>query len=127
MELHPLIWVLIFAGAVMAMVIVISFIIALSVAVAGRRFGDKLQNQHQTKIRQLLPGKDCGRCGCENCDGFARAVLFGAVAENACPYGEAELPEKMIAIVNEMQKKMEDPRPLQQGKHRMKTVWEQKF
>lgn len=124
MNWNPLVWVLIFAAAVVAMVLIISFVIALSVAVAGRRYGDKLQKKHQKKIRTLLPGKDCGQCGCENCDAFARAVLFGAVAENACPHGDEQLPEKMIAVVNDMQKLMEDPKPI---KHRRKTHWEQRF
>ena len=47
MELHPLVWVLIFAAAVVAMVLIISFFISLSVAIAGRRYGDKLQSKHQ--------------------------------------------------------------------------------
>lgn len=127
MNLHPLLWVLIFAACAVAMIIGISLLIGLCVAVAGRRYGDKLYDRHQQKIRKLLPGKNCGACGCENCDGFARAVLFGAVAENACPYGSEELPEQMIAIVNDMQKLMEDPKPPEGRKYRMKTLWEQKF
>ena len=124
MNNHPLLWVLIFAAAIMVMVLVFSFIIALSVAVAGRRYSDKLQNKHQKMIRDMLPGKDCGQCGCEDCDGFARAVLFGAVAENACPYGDDQLPEKMIKVVAHMQKQMEDPKPV---KNRRKTYHEQRF
>ena len=99
MNLHPLVWVLIFAAAVVVMVLIISFVIAMSVAVAGRRYGDKLQEKHQKKIRAMLPGKNCGACGCENCDGFARAVLFGAVAENACPYGDEALPEQDMKYI----------------------------
>lgn len=127
MNIHPLLWVLIFAAAVVAMVLIISLLIGISVAVAGRRYGDKLQSKHQKKIRDMLPGKNCGACGCENCDGFARAVLFGAVAENACPYGDEKLPENMIQVVNDMQKLMEDPKPPEGRKYRMKTLWEQRF
>lgn len=127
MNIHPLVGALIFALVFVAMTLLISFLIALCVAVAGRRYGDKLQNKHQKKIRDMLPGKNCGECGCENCDGFARAVLFGAVAESACPYGEEDLPEKMIAVVNDMQKLMEDPRPIRDRKNRIESIWEQKF
>ena len=124
MNLHPLLWVLIFAVAAFALIMLISFIISLSVAVASRRYGDKLHSRHQQKIRDMLPGKDCGQCGCENCDAFARAVLFGAVAENSCPHGDAQLPENMIKVVNDMQKLMEDPKPI---KSRRKTHFEQRF
>lgn len=124
--MNPWLYVFIFAFAVVAMVLLICLIIGLSVAVAGRRYSDKLQSRHQKKIRALLPGKDCGQCGCENCDGFARAVLFGAVAENACPYTAPEAPAQMIAIVNDMLKQMEDPRPVKDRRGR-RIPWEQKF
>lgn len=124
MNLHPLLWVLIFAGGFVAFTLLLSLLIAVCVAIASRRYGDKLHNKHQQKIRDMLPGKDCGACGCETCDGFARAVLFGVAAENACPYGEEDLPEKMIAVVNDMQKLMEDPKPV---KRRKKSLWEKKF
>ena len=127
MELHPLLWVLIFAAAVVGMVLLISWIIALCVAVTGHRYADKLQGKYQKQIRDLLPGKNCGQCGCESCDGFARAVLFGAASENACPYGDDKLPENMIAVVKEMQKLMEDPKPPESRKRRMKTIFEKKI
>lgn len=124
MKLHPLLWVLIIAAATFALIMLISFLISISVAVAGRRYGDKLHSKHQKKIRDMLPGKNCGQCGCESCDAYARAVLFGAVAENACPHADEQLPEKMIAVVNEMQKLIEDPKPV---KSRRKTIFEQRF
>ena len=127
MQLHPLLWVLILAFCAFALVVALSFLVAICVAVAGRRYGDKLQSKHQKQIREMLPGKNCGQCGCEDCDGFARAVLFGAVAENACPYGGEDLPEKMIEVVNHMQKLMEDPKPPKKRKDRMASVWDQKF
>lgn len=127
MELHPLLWVLIFAVGMFLMVLLCSFLVAVCVAAAGRRYGDKLQKKHQQKIRDMLPGRDCGQCGCENCDGFARAVLFGAVAENACPYGQEDLPERMLQVVADMQKLMEDPKPPKARKDRMETLWETKF
>ena len=127
MELHPLLWVLIFAVGMFIMVLIISFLIGISVAAAGRRYGDKLQRKHQKKIRDMLPGKNCGQCGCTDCDGFARAVLFGAVAENACPYGSEDLPQKLIGVVSDMQKLMEDPKPPKERKYRMQSLWEQKF
>lgn len=124
MKLHPLLWVLIFAAGIFGLTMLVSFLVSISVAVAGRRYGDKLQSKHQKKIRDMLPGKNCGQCGYENCDAFARAVLFGLAAENACPHGDEKLPENMIAVVNEMQKLMEDPKPV---KNRRKSHFEQRF
>ena len=123
MSIHPFLWVLIFAAAIAVMVILISFLVGMFVSVAGHRYGEKLQNRYQKKICLLLPGKNCGECGCESCDGFARAVLFGAVAEDACPYVQAE---SVLAAVNEMLKLMEDPKPPKENVLRRKTIWEKK-
>lgn len=124
---NPWFWIFLFAAGTVALTLSISLVISLCVAVASRRYGDKLYDRHQKKILGLLPGKNCGACGCENCDGYARAVLFGAASESACPYGGEELPAQMIAIVNDMQKLMEDPKPLTGRKNRLRSIWEKKI
>lgn len=37
------------------------------------------------KIRQSLPGANCGACGYPGCDGFAAAVADGTAQVNGCP------------------------------------------
>jgi Na+-translocating ferredoxin:NAD+ oxidoreductase RNF subunit RnfB len=39
------------------------------------------------KVRECLPGANCGGCGFAGCDAFAEAVVNGAAAPNACPIG----------------------------------------
>ena len=115
---NPVIWALIFGVAVSALIIFLSLLFGFCVAVAGRSYADKLQRQYQAKIRHLLPGKDCGACGCENCDHYARSVLFCVEAENACPYADEETARQMLQLVKEMQQIMEDPKPLPKGRKR---------
>ncbi|MBQ6839085.1 MAG: hypothetical protein IJO45_00135 [Oscillospiraceae bacterium] len=118
MHPNPTLWALIFGLAVGALILLLSLLTGVCVALAGRSYGDKLQKRYQEKLRQLLPGKDCGQCGCENCDRYARGVLFGVEAENACPYAEDDTPQKMLALVKEMQLLMEDPKPIPKRKKR---------
>lgn len=118
MSPNPVIWALIFGVAVGALIILLSLLLSLCVAFAGRGYGEKLQRQYQDKIRQLLPGKDCGQCGCESCDRYARGVLFGVEAENICPHASEDTPQKMLVLVKEMQMLMEDPKPIKQRKKR---------
>ena len=127
MGINPWLWVLIFAVGFFLLIAFLSFLIAHFVAIASRRYGDKLYNKHQQKIRSLLPGRNCGACGCTDCEEYARAVLFGIVAENACPYGGEDLPEKMLKVVQDMQKLMEDPKPPKRRKGRPESMMEQKF
>ena len=115
---NPVIWALIFGLAVSGLIILLSLLFGLCVALAGRNYGERLQRLYQNKIRQLLPGKNCGECGCETCDRYARGVLFGVEAENACPYADEDTPQQMLALVKEMQKLMEDPKPIPKRKKR---------
>lgn len=120
---NPVIWALIFGVAVSGLIIVLSLLFGLCVSIAGRSYSEKLQRQYQNRLRQLLPGKDCGQCGCESCDVYARMVLFGVEGENACPHADADTPQKMLALVKEMQQLMEDPKPIKKRKKRSFLFW----
>jgi electron transport complex protein RnfB len=40
-----------------------------------------------TKIREILPGANCGGCGFTGCDAYARAVIEEGASPNACTVG----------------------------------------
>lgn len=66
------------------------------------------------RIREALPGVNCGGCGFPGCDAFAEAVVNGEAHANGCPVGgikvasviseilgvEVEQVEKKAAFVN---------------------------
>ncbi len=69
-------------------------------------------DEKQEKIREALPGANCGACGFSGCDGYAAAVAAGEAEPNLCaPGGEAFAKavgeilgvevksEKMIAVI----------------------------
>ena len=46
-------------------------------------------DEKQEKIREVLPGANCGACGYSGCDGYAAAVAAGEAEPNKCaPGGE---------------------------------------
>ncbi len=53
------------------------------------------------KIREALPGVNCGACGYPGCDGFAAAVSTGDAPATGCPVGRAPVAEKIKAILAE--------------------------
>lgn len=71
-------------------------------------------DERVTKIRDCLPGANCGACGYSGCDGYAEAVAKGECNPNLCAPGgvsavEAignilgiaiEATEKQVAVVN---------------------------
>ena len=49
----------------------------MMMAWAGRRFSERRQNEYLKALEKLLPGKNCGACGYENCEEYAAAVFYG--------------------------------------------------
>ena len=46
-------------------------------------------DEKQEKIREALPGANCGACGFSGCDGYAAAVAAGEAEPNLCAPGGA--------------------------------------
>ncbi len=51
------------------------------------------------KIREALPGANCGGCGFSGCDGYAKAVAEGKAPANLCKPGGAEVMQKVSEIM----------------------------
>jgi Na+-translocating ferredoxin:NAD+ oxidoreductase RNF subunit RnfB len=51
------------------------------------------------KIRNCLPGVNCGACGYSGCDGYANALVKGEAATNLCPPGGIEAYELINGIL----------------------------
>jgi RnfABCDGE-type electron transport complex B subunit len=51
------------------------------------------------KIREALPGANCGACGYPGCDGFSNAIIAGKAKANGCPVGGAETTSKIAEIM----------------------------
>ncbi|MDR2730460.1 MAG: RnfABCDGE type electron transport complex subunit B [Treponema sp.] len=51
------------------------------------------------KIREVLPGANCGGCGYPGCDNYAAAVASGGAPVNACPVGGPSVAEKIASML----------------------------
>ena len=79
------------------MEILIPVLIVLAIGVVlgvGLSLADKFMSvpvdEKQSKIRECLPGANCGACGFSGCDGYAAALAEGSAEPNKCaPGGEA--------------------------------------
>lgn len=52
-----------------------------------------------TKVRECLPGANCGACGFAGCDAYAEALAEGKVKANLCIPGALEVVEKVSAVL----------------------------
>ena len=57
------------------------------------------QDERIGKIRAVLPGANCGGCGCPGCDSYADAVVNEGAAANRCVVGGAAVTAKISEIM----------------------------
>jgi Na+-translocating ferredoxin:NAD+ oxidoreductase RNF subunit RnfB len=57
------------------------------------------QNPLIGKIREALPGANCGACGFPGCDNYAEAVASGSAGVSSCTVGGAAAAEKIAALM----------------------------
>ena len=75
----------------------IGFIAAVGLALASK-FMAVPTDETQEKIREVLPGANCGACGFSGCDGFAAALAEGKAKPDACTAG-GETTAKAISEI----------------------------
>lgn len=98
------------------MEIIIPVLVVLIIGVVlglGLSFADKFMSvpvdEKQIKIRECLPGANCGACGFSGCDGYAAALAAGAAEPDKCaPGGEntAKALSEVLGVEVEAVKKV---------------------
>lgn len=76
----------------------VSFVLGFLLGVFKKVFAVEV-NPLTLKIREVLPGVNCGACGFPGCDGFAAACAEGNAPPNGCKPGAAKAAEAIKAIL----------------------------
>lgn len=99
------------------LVVAVVGLIASVILVLASHFFSVKTDERVTKIRECLPGANCGACGFAGCDAYAKALVEEGVKTNLCIPGaqavvekisdilgvevvESELSEKSVAVVH---------------------------
>lgn len=56
-------------------------------------------NETELKVREVLPGANCGGCGFPGCDGYAAAVAAGNAEPNLCAPGGPAVAASLAKIL----------------------------
>lgn len=56
-------------------------------------------DETQEKLREVLPGANCGACGFSGCDGYAEALASGIAETNKCAPGGSAVAAKLSEIL----------------------------
>lgn len=85
---------------IIAIVIVaaIGLILGIGLSVAAVVMAVK-KDEREEKVREALPGANCGACGFSGCDGYAAAVAKGEAETNLCVPGGNSVARQVSAVM----------------------------
>ena len=72
-------------------------LIGILLGIAGKKFYVEV-DERETKVREALPGNNCGGCGYPGCDGAAAAVVKGEAPISVCPVGGSPVAAAIGAL-----------------------------
>ncbi len=82
----------------LAFIGIIGVIFGLGLAIAAAKFAVKVDPKVE-RVREVLPGANCGACGYAGCQGYAEAVAANPeVPPNLCAPGKAAVAEAIAQI-----------------------------
>lgn len=79
-------------------VTVIGLIAGLGLALASK-FMAVPTDEKEEKIRECLPGANCGACGYSGCDGYAAAIAKGEAQPDKCAAGGAATADALAKVL----------------------------
>ncbi len=87
-------------GILLAVLVVggTGIIIGLLLGISGKIF-EVHTDEREVKIRDCLPGNNCGGCGFAGCDSLAKAIANNEADVNACPVGGAAVAKEIGKIM----------------------------
>ena len=99
-------WLVIFLIALGLVCCLMVFYVILSYIVirVAKRHAEKTFQKYTEKIEKLLPGKNCGKCGCATCHAYAESLVRnGADDFTLCKEGGEDLMEKLQECIGELE------------------------
>lgn len=77
---------------------IVAIFFGLALSVLSSVFAVK-KDEKEEKIREALPGANCGACGYSGCDGYAAAIASGEATPDKCSPGGSATAEALSEIL----------------------------
>lgn len=118
--MSPWTFVLIMVVCIAAFIILMTLMSSAMIGRAARKHSEKMMDANIRALEKMLPGKNCGACGCETCAEYAKAVFICSMDPDKCVHGSEDLPRRMEMQVKKFLKDLEDNTPKKDEKEK---VW----
>ncbi len=76
----------------------IGLLIGLFLGVASKKLEVPV-DEKEAKVRELLPGANCGGCGYAGCDACAKAIAIGEAAADVCPVASSDVHVEIAEVM----------------------------
>ena len=76
----------------------LGILIGLFLGFASEKFKVSI-DEKEVKVREALPGNNCGGCGYAGCDALAKAIVNGEAKVNQCPVGGENVASAIAEIL----------------------------
>lgn len=99
-------WLVIFLIALGLVCCIMAFYVVLShiVVFVAKRHVEKTFRQYTEKVEQVLPGKNCGKCGCATCHAYAEKIVReGENDVTLCTEGSEEMADQLRGYIRELE------------------------
>ena len=104
-------YIAITAVCVTAFILLLSFGFNWLMILLAGRYSEKTLNKTVKEIEKMLPGKNCGKCGCETCAEYAMAVFTYSKETDRCAEGAEDLSRCLDAYMANFQDSLVNDTP----------------
>ena len=85
-------------GVATGVVSLIGLLIGLFLGLASKKLEVPV-DETEEKVRELLPGANCGGCGYAGCDACAKAIAIGEAAADVCPVASSDIHKQIAEVI----------------------------
>jgi electron transport complex protein RnfB len=78
---------------------IVGLLLGVVLGIAAKTFAVEV-DERVDKVREILPGVNCGACGYPGCDGLAEAIVKGEAPVNGCPVGKEKVANAIAEVMN---------------------------
>lgn len=104
-------YILIFAVGATAFILILAVISNLLIVWFAKRYSEKTLHKSVDDLEKMLPGKNCGKCGCESCAAYAMEIFTYRMETDRCTEGAEDLSQRMDAYMKDFQDSLVNDTP----------------
>lgn len=106
--MKPWAFILLTILSISGFILILTFLSSLMISMVAKKHSEKTRDATVTALKNMLPGHNCGACGCKTCEEYARAIFTCSMDADLCTQGDEDLPRRLNERMEKFLKELED-------------------